>query len=206
MSSWTRASVTRRIWSTSATEPRVFVDPPRFPDAQERLADRLGLRLAWTVDTHSHADYVTGSPGLVHRRHVVFLAPAASRLESPHRPLADGDRVELAPGDRPRRDCDSRPHTRSPRLRADRVWEPGRVVLGWLVDGRRSGTYGSVRTRTRGTARARDVPRAAAASTRSPTIWRSTRPTAPARSAPPRDPRPEPAPSATNARPTCSSA
>jgi glyoxylase-like metal-dependent hydrolase (beta-lactamase superfamily II)/rhodanese-related sulfurtransferase len=75
-----------------------LVDPPRFPDAQEQLADRLGLRLAWTADTHSHADYVTGSPGLAARHDAVFLAPAASRLESPHRPLADGDRVELAPG------------------------------------------------------------------------------------------------------------
>ncbi|GMU77255.1 MAG: MBL fold metallo-hydrolase [Acidimicrobiia bacterium] len=75
-----------------------IVDPPRFPDAEERLADHLGLRLAWTVDTHSHADYVTGSPGLVHRRHTVFLAPAASHLETPHRPVADGDHVELAPG------------------------------------------------------------------------------------------------------------
>lgn len=75
-----------------------LVDPPRFPNAQEELADRLGLHVVWTVDTHSHADYVTGSPGLVQRRHAVFLAPAASRLASPHRPLADGDHVELAPG------------------------------------------------------------------------------------------------------------
>ena len=76
----------------------LLVDPPRFPVAQEQLAGRLGLRLAWTVDTHSHADYVTGSPDLVRRRRLVFLAPAASGLSSPHRPLADGDRVELAPG------------------------------------------------------------------------------------------------------------
>lgn len=75
-----------------------LVDPPRFPAPQENLADRLGLRLAWTLDSHSHADYVTGSPGLVQRRHVEFLAPAASRLATPHRPLSDGDHVDLAPG------------------------------------------------------------------------------------------------------------
>jgi rhodanese-related sulfurtransferase len=39
------------------------VDPPRFPTAHEDLAARLGLELVWTLDTHSHADYVTGSPG-----------------------------------------------------------------------------------------------------------------------------------------------
>jgi glyoxylase-like metal-dependent hydrolase (beta-lactamase superfamily II)/rhodanese-related sulfurtransferase len=75
-----------------------LVDPPRFPAAHEELAERLGLRLAWTADTHSHADYVTGSPGLAAHHGAVFLAPAASRLESPHRPLVDGDRVELATG------------------------------------------------------------------------------------------------------------
>jgi glyoxylase-like metal-dependent hydrolase (beta-lactamase superfamily II)/rhodanese-related sulfurtransferase len=75
-----------------------LVDPPRFPDAHEQLADRLGLRVAWTADTHSHADYVTGSPGVARRRGSVFLAPAASGLASPHRALADGDRVDLAPG------------------------------------------------------------------------------------------------------------
>lgn len=75
----------------------VVVDPPRFPTAHEELADRLGLRLAWTIDTHSHADHVTGSPGLVARRQVVFLAPAASHLESPHRPVVDGEVIELAP-------------------------------------------------------------------------------------------------------------
>jgi rhodanese-related sulfurtransferase/glyoxylase-like metal-dependent hydrolase (beta-lactamase superfamily II) len=73
------------------------IDPPRFPDAHEQVADELGLRIVWTADTHSHADYVTGSPGLAHRGRVRFLAPAASRLESPHQPLRDGERAALAP-------------------------------------------------------------------------------------------------------------
>lgn len=69
------------------------IDPPRFPTAHAHL----GAHLAWTVDTHSHADYVTGSPGLVARRDAVFVAPAASKLETPHRAVVDGDVVELAP-------------------------------------------------------------------------------------------------------------
>lgn len=75
-----------------------IVDPPRFPTAHEALIDTSGWRLRWTIDTHSHADYVTGSPGLVARREATFLAPAASRLETPHRPVTDGERVTLAPG------------------------------------------------------------------------------------------------------------
>ncbi len=40
------------------------VDPPRFPTAHEQAARCSSLRVAWTLDTHSHADYVTGSPAL----------------------------------------------------------------------------------------------------------------------------------------------
>lgn len=75
-----------------------LVDPPRFPTAHEQLADRLGLAIAWTIDTHSHADYVTGSPGLAARGEATFVAPAASRLATPHRGMVDGDVLELGPG------------------------------------------------------------------------------------------------------------
>ena len=75
-----------------------LVDPPRFPTAQEALADRLGLRIVWTLDTHSHADYVTGSPALAARRGATFIAPEASNLATPHRPVHDREHVELADG------------------------------------------------------------------------------------------------------------
>lgn len=75
-----------------------LVDPPRFPTAHETLAAHLGARIAWTFDTHSHADYVTGSPGLAARVGTTFVAPAASRLETPHRALADGGSIELGGG------------------------------------------------------------------------------------------------------------
>lgn len=73
-----------------------IVDPPRFPRGHEALIASLGLRLVWTLDTHSHADYVTGSPALAARTDATFIAPAASRLESPHRPIDDGDHITLA--------------------------------------------------------------------------------------------------------------
>jgi hydroxyacylglutathione hydrolase len=71
------------------------IDPPRFPVAHEQLCERLGLRLAWTADTHSHADYVTGSPGLASRVGATFVAPKASRLITKHRAVDDGERVAL---------------------------------------------------------------------------------------------------------------
>jgi len=72
------------------------VDPPRFANAHESLIDAKRLRLAWTLDTHSHADYVTGSPALADRNQATFIAPAASRLESAHRPVTDQERVRLS--------------------------------------------------------------------------------------------------------------
>ena len=74
------------------------VDPPRFPDAHETLAKQGALRIAWTMDTHSHADYVTGSPGLAARAGATFVAPEASRLETPHQPVRDQERLELGGG------------------------------------------------------------------------------------------------------------
>jgi len=74
------------------------VDPPRFPSAHDALVERLRLRLAWTLDTHSHADYVTGSPALACRTGATFVAPAASHLVSPHRPVTDSERLALAEG------------------------------------------------------------------------------------------------------------
>ncbi len=74
----------------------VLVDPPRFPTDHIALADRLGARLTFTFDTHSHADYITGSRGLSARYNITFVAPAASRLATPHHPVRDGDRVDLS--------------------------------------------------------------------------------------------------------------
>ncbi len=75
-----------------------LVDPPRFPSAHEALAAHLGSRIVWTFDTHSHADYVTGSPGLAERVGATFVAPAASRLVTHHRSVIDGASIDLGGG------------------------------------------------------------------------------------------------------------
>jgi hydroxyacylglutathione hydrolase len=72
----------------------LVVDPRRIPELEEADAAARGLRIAYTADTHSHADFVSGSPELV-ARGARFLAPAAGALEVPHQGLRDGDRVEV---------------------------------------------------------------------------------------------------------------
>ncbi|MDQ3294190.1 MAG: MBL fold metallo-hydrolase, partial [Actinomycetota bacterium] len=70
----------------------LVVDPARFPDRQRRVADERGWQVAWTADTHSHADYVSGSPELA-TDGATFLASAGAALEVPHRPVAGGESV-----------------------------------------------------------------------------------------------------------------
>ena len=51
-----------------------ILDPPRFPSAHLSAATAAGTKVVWTIDTHSHADYVTGSPALASDGDVTFLA------------------------------------------------------------------------------------------------------------------------------------
>ena len=74
-----------------------IVDPPRFPTEHLATARTSGLVPQWTIDTHSHADYVTGSPSLATYDDVTFIAPAASKLETPHRAMHDEERISLTP-------------------------------------------------------------------------------------------------------------
>jgi glyoxylase-like metal-dependent hydrolase (beta-lactamase superfamily II)/rhodanese-related sulfurtransferase len=75
-----------------------IVDPPRFPTPHLAAAKASSLGMRWTIDTHSHADYVTGSPALALDGTITFIAPAASKLETPHRAVHEEQRIELAPG------------------------------------------------------------------------------------------------------------
>ena len=72
------------------------VDPHRIPELEQAEATARGLRIAYTADTHSHADFVSGSPELV-ARGARFLAPATGRLVVPHHGLRDGERVDVGP-------------------------------------------------------------------------------------------------------------
>ena len=75
----------------------LVIDPARFPERQRHLAAERGWRIAWTADSHSHADYVSGSPELA-AAGATFLASATAGLEVPHQPISAGEVVTLAPG------------------------------------------------------------------------------------------------------------
>jgi len=73
----------------------LVVDPARFPDRQRRVAAERGWHITWTADTHSHADYISGSPELA-ADGAAFLASAGAGLEFAHRPIHAGESVDVA--------------------------------------------------------------------------------------------------------------
>lgn len=72
----------------------LVIDPARIPTAQAEYAAAHGLVVAYTADTHSHADYISGSPDLA-AQGAVFLAPAGAGIDREHRPISDGAVVEV---------------------------------------------------------------------------------------------------------------
>lgn len=72
----------------------LVVDPSRDPSPYLSLAQQLGLRIAFALETHLHADFISGSRELAGFG-AAILAPRASRLTVAHRGLEDGEEVDL---------------------------------------------------------------------------------------------------------------
>ncbi len=79
----------------------VIVDPPFDPEAYLEALDSVGARLVGVMDTHVHADYVSGSPALSRQMGVpYYLHPADAMYPYDGRPgrvefhpVLDGDRL-----------------------------------------------------------------------------------------------------------------
>jgi len=72
----------------------LVVDPERDPRRCLDLLEQHGLTARFAVETHLHADFVSGGRELVGIG-AELLAPAGSHLSFPHRPLEDGDELAL---------------------------------------------------------------------------------------------------------------
>jgi glyoxylase-like metal-dependent hydrolase (beta-lactamase superfamily II) len=72
----------------------LVIDPLRSVGPYINEIARRGWRLRWTADTHTHADYVSGSPELA-RLGAKFFASGDAHLEMPHHALAGGHEVDL---------------------------------------------------------------------------------------------------------------
>jgi sulfur dioxygenase len=84
------------LLADSATGEAVLIDPV-FEQVRRdtALIDELGLRLLYTIDTHVHADHVTGAWMLKRRTGSQIAISAASGAEGAGRYLSHGDRCEF---------------------------------------------------------------------------------------------------------------
>lgn len=75
----------------------LVVDPSRAVDWYESFLDGLGARLVRVVDTHVHADHVSGGAALAARRGAPYFVTGGSGVEVRHpvSPLADGEAIRL---------------------------------------------------------------------------------------------------------------
>ena len=72
----------------------LVVDPFRDVEPYVRYAAEHSLSLAYSLETHLHADFVSGSRELA-RLGATILAPRGGDLAFPHRPLEDDEEADL---------------------------------------------------------------------------------------------------------------
>ena len=72
----------------------LIVDPQRDPRPYVAERERRGLTLRWVVETHLHADFVSGGRELA-AAGAALAAPVGSGLTYAHRALHDGEEVDL---------------------------------------------------------------------------------------------------------------
>lgn len=75
----------------------VVVDPSRYGEWYETFVGGRGARIVRVLDTHVHADHVSGGPSLARRLRVPYFVLAGPGFELRHEvaPLADGSRMSL---------------------------------------------------------------------------------------------------------------
>ena len=71
------------------------VDPRRDVDEYLRKAEEQGLRIRYIVETHLHADFVSGHRELADRTGAEILIGAKAEALFPHRAVEDGDEVRV---------------------------------------------------------------------------------------------------------------
>lgn len=70
-------------------------DPIDEPELYLRTADESGMKIRYVVDTHVHADHISGGPKLAERTGARYVLHASSRVGYEFFPVADGDNLEL---------------------------------------------------------------------------------------------------------------
>jgi glyoxylase-like metal-dependent hydrolase (beta-lactamase superfamily II)/rhodanese-related sulfurtransferase len=76
----------------------IVVDPARFGDFYVDLAASEGMTITHVIDTHVHADHISGGPELAERigaKYHLPLEDAGGSVPFPNEPLEDGTEIDL---------------------------------------------------------------------------------------------------------------
>ena len=96
------------------TEEAVVVDPPLAIEHVLEEAERHAVRVVRTLETHTHADHVSGHGRLALEHEIPVAIHPAAEVDFPFEPLEDGDELTVGnvaircihtPGHRPEHCC-----------------------------------------------------------------------------------------------------
>ncbi|NWF53734.1 MAG: MBL fold metallo-hydrolase [Syntrophaceae bacterium] len=72
-----------------------IVDPRRDVEEYLSAAKGMGMRITHILETHLHADFISGHMDLAARTGAEIVAPRAGKCSFPHRPVAEGDEFQI---------------------------------------------------------------------------------------------------------------
>lgn len=73
----------------------VIIDPARDPKPYLKAADEEGFQITGILETHLHADFVSGHLDLHKTTGAPIYAPASASCEFPHSPVHEGSTISL---------------------------------------------------------------------------------------------------------------
>ncbi len=77
------------------TDEAVLVDPLRSIDQYLRAAEDRGWRIGTVLETHLHADFVTGAREVAQATGADIYTPEEGQVRFPHRPVKPGERIRV---------------------------------------------------------------------------------------------------------------
>lgn len=83
------------LLGSSVTGEAVVIDPQRDVDVYIEEARVCGLKIKFSLETHLHADFVSGSRELASTVGATIGASASANLRFSHYPLREGDHIEI---------------------------------------------------------------------------------------------------------------
>jgi glyoxylase-like metal-dependent hydrolase (beta-lactamase superfamily II)/rhodanese-related sulfurtransferase len=85
------------VVASRQTHDAAIIDPAIETESYDALLGERGFRLRYVIDTHIHADHVSGARRLVAEHGGELCLHESARVAYPFRPLADREELELGP-------------------------------------------------------------------------------------------------------------